>query len=150
MHAKFFVFKCRLNKLKPTLEAFINNLKHIYEVDKHVHLMEMTYEKFVKKWTPYNHLVTLDVFNDVCLYKCELDWLNLCSAWNCVCAYTHKCLSHVFQCYDDKIQLVTQHCLNKNMWKKNLLLFFLIERGKTYPFTTVHILFLCLAFLVLY
>ena len=39
-------------------EAFINYLKHIYEVDKHVHLMEMTYEKFVKKWTPHNHLVT--------------------------------------------------------------------------------------------
>ena len=30
----------------------------MYEVDKHVHLMEMTYEKFVKQWTPYNHLVT--------------------------------------------------------------------------------------------
>ena len=58
LHAKFFVYKCRLNKLKPTLEAFINNLKHIYEVDKHVHLMEMTYEKCVKKWTPYNYLVT--------------------------------------------------------------------------------------------
>ena len=49
LHAKFFVYKCRLNKLKPTLEAFINNLKHIYEVEEHVHLMEMTYEKFVKK-----------------------------------------------------------------------------------------------------
>ena len=57
LHAKFFVYKCRLNKLKPTLEAFINNLKHIYEVNKHVHLMEMTYEKFAKKWTPYNHLL---------------------------------------------------------------------------------------------
>ena len=31
------------------LEAFINNLKNIYEVDKHVHLMEMTFEKFIKK-----------------------------------------------------------------------------------------------------
>ena len=30
LHAKFFVYKCRLNNLKPTLEAFINNLKHIY------------------------------------------------------------------------------------------------------------------------
>ena len=48
LHAKFFVNKCRLNKLKPTLEAFINNLKHIYEVHKHVHLMETTYEKFIK------------------------------------------------------------------------------------------------------
>ena len=58
LHAKFFAYKCRLNKLKPTLEAFINNLNHIYEVDKHVHLMEMTSEKFVKKRTPYNHLLT--------------------------------------------------------------------------------------------
>ena len=48
------LFFCMQNSL-----CFINNLKHIYEVDKHVHLMEMTYEKFVKKWTWYNHLVTL-------------------------------------------------------------------------------------------
>ena len=40
LHAKFFVYKCRLNKLKPTLETFINNFKHIYKVDKHVHLMD--------------------------------------------------------------------------------------------------------------
>ena len=59
LHAKFFVYKCRLNKLKPTLEAFINNFKHIYEVDKHVHLMEMIYEMFIRKWTLCNHLVTL-------------------------------------------------------------------------------------------
>ena len=43
LHAKFFVYKCRLNKLKPTLEALINILKHIYEVDKHVQSTEMTY-----------------------------------------------------------------------------------------------------------
>ena len=44
--------------LKPTLQAFINNLKQIYEVDNHVQLMEMTNEEFVRKRTPYNHLVT--------------------------------------------------------------------------------------------
>ena len=54
---KFFVYKCRANKLKPTFDAFINSLKHIYVVDKHVHFIEMTYEKFVKKWTPHNYLV---------------------------------------------------------------------------------------------
>ena len=32
----FFVSKCRLNKLKPTLEAFMNNMKHIYEVDAYM------------------------------------------------------------------------------------------------------------------
>ena len=63
--------------------------------------MEMTYEKFIKKWTPYNHLSDLNLFKDICLYKRELDLLTLYSAWNYVCAYTHKCLSPVFQCYDD-------------------------------------------------
>ena len=62
LHAKFFVYKRRLNKLKPMLEVFIKNLKHISDADKHVHLMEMTNEKFIiiiiKKLTPYNHLVT--------------------------------------------------------------------------------------------
>ena len=58
------------------------------------------------------------MFNDICLYKCELDLLNLCPAWNYVCAYTHKCFSPVFQCYDDKIWFVNQHCLNKNMLTK--------------------------------
>ena len=58
LHAQFFVYTLRLNKLKPTLEAFINNLKHIYEVAKHVDLMEMAYGKFIKKWTPYNYLET--------------------------------------------------------------------------------------------
>ena len=54
LHAKKIVYKCRLNKLKPTLEAVINYFKHVYEVDKHVHLVEMTYERFITKWTPCN------------------------------------------------------------------------------------------------
>ena len=45
LHAKPFVYKCRRNELKPTFEDFIDKLKHIYEVDKHVHLMEITYGK---------------------------------------------------------------------------------------------------------
>ena len=116
LNANFFVYKCRLSKLRPTLEAFINNLWHIYEVDKHVHLMEMTYEKFVKKWTPHNHLVTwMCLTTFVCT---SVNLTHLCSAQNYVCAYTHKCLSPVFQCSDDKIWLVTQHCLNKKYVQK--------------------------------
>ena len=33
-------------------------VKYTYEADKHVQLIEMTSEKFVKKWTPYSQLVT--------------------------------------------------------------------------------------------
>ena len=60
LHAKCLVYKCRLNKPQPILEAFVNNFKHIYdEVDKHVQLMEMSYDKFIyiKKWPLYNQLV---------------------------------------------------------------------------------------------
>ena len=42
LHAKYFACKCRLNKLKPTPEATVNNLKYIHEVDKYVHLLEIT------------------------------------------------------------------------------------------------------------
>ena len=44
LHAKFFVYQSKLNKLKPTLETFIHNLKytHIYAISS-VHLMETTY-----------------------------------------------------------------------------------------------------------
>ena len=78
--------------------------------------MEMTYEKFVKKWTPHNHLVTwMCLTTFVCT---SVNLTHLCSAQNYVCAYTHKCLSPVFQCSDDKIWLVTQHCLNKKYVQK--------------------------------
>lgn len=32
-----------------TEQSFINNLTSIYKVDKNVHLMEFTYDKFIKK-----------------------------------------------------------------------------------------------------
>ena len=50
--------RSEITQLQPTLEAVINKSKQMYEVHKDVRLMEMTYEKFIQKWTPYNHLVT--------------------------------------------------------------------------------------------
>ena len=71
----FFVYKS-LNadwaNLSLHLEAFINDLKHIYEVGKHVLLMEMTNEKIVEKWTPYIHLVTY-----MCLITFDCTNMNL-------------------------------------------------------------------------
>ena len=32
-----------------TEQSFINNLTSVYKLDKHVHLMEMTYDKFIMK-----------------------------------------------------------------------------------------------------
>ena len=97
LHAKFFVYRCRLNELKPKLEAFINNLKHIYEVDKHVHLMEMTHEQFVKKWTLYNHLVS---------WMCSMTFV--CTSVNLTCLtcvlletmYAHTHINVYLQCFN--------------------------------------------------
>ena len=53
-------------------KAFLNNLEHIYKLDKHVHLMEMTSnDKFIKKWTPYDLLVA-SIWRDILLYRWNL------------------------------------------------------------------------------
>ena len=57
LHAKFFIYKCRLNKTKPRLQTFLQQLKHIYVIDEYVSKMEMSYDKFLLKWLPYTVLV---------------------------------------------------------------------------------------------
>ena len=95
LHAKFFVYKCRLNKLKPPLEAFKNNLKYLFEVDKHVHLMEMTYEKFVEKWTLYNHLVTW-----MCLMTFVQVWTGLACVLLETSMYVHTHTNACLLCFN--------------------------------------------------
>lgn len=53
LHAKLFIYKCRINKTKPRIEQFRNELRYIYNIDKHVHLLEMSLEKFNRKWMLY-------------------------------------------------------------------------------------------------
>ena len=56
--AKFFIYKCRINNVKPTIQHFINNdLKQLYKVDKHIHYMEMNIDKFYRKWLMYNNII---------------------------------------------------------------------------------------------
>ena len=93
--------------------------------------MEMSYEKFIEKWTPYNYLVIWFCFmtfvcTNVNLIACDLLQIvyahthtNVLSPVFIVYAHTHtNVLSPVFQCCSDKIWFVTQHCFNKNMFKK--------------------------------
>ena len=47
-------------------------------------------------------------------------------------AHTHRCLSPVFQCYEDKIWFVTQHFPNKNMLKNQKKERFWGVGGKVY------------------
>ena len=56
--AKYYVYKCRFNKVKPSIDFFINNeLKLMYKIDKDVHYLEMNIEKFNRKWLLYANIV---------------------------------------------------------------------------------------------
>ena len=95
---------------KPTLEAFINNLKSSYEVHKHVHLMEITSnDKFIKKWTPYD-LSVASIWRDILLYKWNMCILRF--AQNHLCENTYMfyllCLHATMTEYE-----LYQHCLSK-------------------------------------
>ena len=58
MKAKFFIYKCRINKTKPNIQCFINNdLKQMHEIDKHVHYLEMRIDIFHRKWLLYSNIV---------------------------------------------------------------------------------------------
>ena len=51
LNAKCFIYKCRLNQIKPNIEAFLNNyVKFMYKIDKYVHYRDMQAGKFYKKW----------------------------------------------------------------------------------------------------
>ena len=58
MKAKFYMYKCRMNKIKPNIQYFVNNdFKQMYKIDKHVYFLEMRNDTFYKKWRPYSEIV---------------------------------------------------------------------------------------------
>ena len=57
LFAKFFVYKCRFNKVKPTVHVFLKELQYKYRIEKHVHCLNMQYYEFQRKWIPYINLI---------------------------------------------------------------------------------------------
>ena len=57
LKATFCIYKCRMNKIRPHIQQFMNVLKQIYKVDKHIHSMEMAVEEFNRKWFLYVKLI---------------------------------------------------------------------------------------------
>ena len=55
--AKFFVYKCRFNKVKPNVEAFLKELQYRYNMEKYTHILNMQYYEFQRKWMTYNMLI---------------------------------------------------------------------------------------------
>jgi exonuclease III len=55
--AKFFVYKCRINKIKPIVQMFLQELSIIYKTDQYVYNVNMKYNEFVKKWASYQQML---------------------------------------------------------------------------------------------
>ena len=54
----FFIYKCRLNKVKPNIRLFLNNdVKLMYKIDRYVHSRDMQAGKFYIKWMMYSGIV---------------------------------------------------------------------------------------------
>ena len=54
---KFYLYRCRINKTKPVINSFLQELKYKYKLEKYKHQLEMKPTEFQEKWHPYANLV---------------------------------------------------------------------------------------------
>ena len=57
LSAKFFIYKCRINKNIPILDNFLQYFKQIYEIEKFAAYMKMNRQKFSTNWASYMGIV---------------------------------------------------------------------------------------------
>ena len=57
LQAKFFSYKCKINKTMPQLHLFKPYLKTNFEVYKYNAKLNMSYDKIVIEWCPYQQLI---------------------------------------------------------------------------------------------
>ena len=57
LQTKFYIHKCRMNKITPNLRTWKLEIKEFFKVDKYINRMEMSMVKFNKKWYPYLNLL---------------------------------------------------------------------------------------------
>lgn len=57
LHAKFYIYKCKINRAAPQFICFRRYLKQMYETQKHISVVNMTYNKFETNWFPYKQIV---------------------------------------------------------------------------------------------
>ena len=61
LHAKHFIYRCRINKVKPTLKQFIPHFKESINAEKYTYTLEMRYHKFIEKWCLYQLLLEMNI-----------------------------------------------------------------------------------------
>ena len=57
LYAKFFIYKCKLQDIKPEVNLFFIELKHRFVIEKAVASKKGRLKKFVEKWRMYQHFL---------------------------------------------------------------------------------------------
>ena len=57
LQAKYFIYKCHIREMLPTINGYIEYLKYIYKVDKYMYSLNMSNNKFIKKWASYDAIL---------------------------------------------------------------------------------------------
>ena len=54
---KYFIYKCKINKIKPRLDYFLDEFKRTLTVEKYMYCTAMNNDKYILKWGAYFVLV---------------------------------------------------------------------------------------------
>ena len=57
LQTKFYIHKCRINKILPNIVTWKEAIREFFVIDKHVNKIEMSMYKFNSKWFPYLGLI---------------------------------------------------------------------------------------------
>ena len=57
LQTKFYIHKCRINKILPNIITLKEAMKDFFEVDKYANKIQMSMYKFKRKWFPYENLI---------------------------------------------------------------------------------------------
>ena len=57
LQTKFYIHKCRINKILPNIITWKEAMKDFFEVDKYANKIQMSMYKFKRKWFPYENLI---------------------------------------------------------------------------------------------
>ena len=62
LYAKYFIYRCRYEKIKPQLCAFRKELKKRYEIAAHIQKLKLTLPDFLSNWAYYKPIIMLEQF----------------------------------------------------------------------------------------
>ena len=64
LQAKFFIYKCKINKTIPQLHLFNHYLKTNFEVYKYSAKLNISHDKIVTEWCSFQQLTCIDYVID--------------------------------------------------------------------------------------